>query len=147
VGVVVADITTGSTTPVALTARVIGASLVIATGAIHLYLYDDYFSSVPTIGHLFIANFVTSLVVGMIILWRRGAAWPLLGAGFCAATLGSFLWSVQWGLFGFQERLHGTWQTRAAVVEVAGVVACLAAAVLSPSKSREHTVVPRTTSA
>ena len=54
---------------------------------------------------------------GVPILLRGGWMWPLFGAAFCAATLGAFLWSVEWGLFGYHERLHGTWQGRAAVVE------------------------------
>jgi hypothetical protein len=117
--------------PFALAARVIGAALVIATGAIHLYLYNSGYSSVPTIGHLFVANFVAAVVIGLLVLFRGERLWPLIGAAFCAGTLGAFLWSVEWGLFGFQEHLHGTWQGRAAIVEVAGIVVCLAALALT----------------
>ena len=104
--------------------RVIGALLVAATGAIHLYLYRDGFSSVPTIGRLFLANFVVAVVLGLAILVRGRAFWSLLGAGFCLGTLAGFLVSVHWGLFGYQETLSGAWQERAAVVEVAGAIAC-----------------------
>ena len=50
--------TSASETTVARSAAVLGAALVIITGAIHLYLYEDYFSTVPTIGQLFVANFL-----------------------------------------------------------------------------------------
>src|SRR5204862_5210855 len=102
----------------------VAAGLVVATGAIHLYLYRDGFSAVPTIGRLFLANFVVGLFLGLAILLRGRSAWSLLGAGFCLGTLAGFLISVHWGLFGYQETLSGAWQERAAVVEIAGAIAC-----------------------
>jgi hypothetical protein len=104
--------------------RVAAAGLVIATGAIHLYLYQDYFSSVPTIGRLFVANFVTAIVLGGVVLLRPRLLWAALGAAFCLATLAAFLISVHWGLFGYRETLRGAWQERAAVVEILGAIAC-----------------------
>jgi hypothetical protein len=104
--------------------RAVGAVLVAATGAIHLYLYRDGFSSVPTIGPLFLTNFVVAVALGLGILVRGRASWSLLGAGFCLGTLVAFLVSVHWGLFGYRETLSGAWQERAAVVEVAGAIAC-----------------------
>jgi hypothetical protein len=142
---ITSDVTASSPTPVALGARLLGAMLVIATGAIHLYLYNDYFSSVPTIGHLFVANFVAGVVIGLLILLHGGRLLPLIGAAFCAGTLGAFLWSVEWGLFGYQERLNGTWQVRAAVVEIAGVIVGLAAAALARRSERPQSAL-RTTS-
>lgn len=50
---------------------------------------------------------------------------------FCLATLGAFLVSVHWGLFGYQETLRGAWQDRAAAVEVVGAIACASLGVLS----------------
>jgi len=104
--------------------RAVASALVIATGAIHLYLYQDGFSSLPAIGRLFLANFAVAVVLGLAILLRGRPVWSLLGAGFCLGTLGAFLVSVHWGLFGYQETLSGAWQARAAVAEVAGAVAC-----------------------
>jgi len=105
-------------------ARAVAAGLVGATGAIHVYLYRDGFSAVPTIGRLFLANFVVAVVLGLALLVRGRAAWSLLGAGFCLATLAGFLISVHWALFGYRETLSGAWQERAAVVEIAGATAC-----------------------
>ena len=105
-------------------AGVVAAALVVATGAIHLHLYTDGYSAVPTIGPLFLANFVVAVVLGIALLARPRPLWALLGAGFCLATLAGFLISVHWGLFGYQETLRGAWQARAAVVEVAGAIAC-----------------------
>ena len=117
-------------------ARVVAAALVIATGAIHLYLYQDGFSALPTIGRLFLANFVVAVVLGLAVLVRGRWIWGLLGAGFCLGTLAGFLVSVHWGLFGYQETLSGAWQQRAAAVEIAGAVACLAVTAWTRPRSR-----------
>jgi hypothetical protein len=111
--------------PNLVAARAVAAALVVATGAIHLYLYQDGFSSVPTIGSLFLANFVVAVVLGLAVLVRGRWIWSLLGAGFCLGTLVAFLISVHWGLFGYQETLSGAWQQRAAAVEIAGAIAGL----------------------
>jgi hypothetical protein len=117
-------------------ARVVAAALVIATGAIHLYLYQDGFSSIPTIGPLFLANVAAAVVLGLAVLVRGRWIWSLLGAGFCLGTLGAFLVSVHWGLFGYQETLSGAWQQRAAAVETAGAIACLALTVWTRPRAR-----------
>jgi hypothetical protein len=117
-------------------ARVVAAALVIATGAIHLYLYQDGFSSIPTIGPLFLANVAAAVVLGLAVLVRGRWIWSLLGAGFCLGTLGAFLVSVHWGLFGYQETLSGAWQQRAAAFEIAGAIACLALAIWTRPRAR-----------
>ena len=83
----------------------------------------------PTIGPLFLANFVAGVVLALAVLLRGPAAWSILGAGFCLATLAGFLISVHWGLFGYRETLSGAWQERAAVVEIAGAIVCAIVAV------------------
>lgn len=79
----------------------------------------------PTIGPLFLANFVVAVVLGLAVLVRGGWIVSLLGAGFCLGTLVAFLVSVHSGLFGHQETLSGAWQGRAAAVEIAGTIAGL----------------------
>lgn len=123
----------------AVAAQFVTAALVVATGTIHFYLYHHYFSTVPTIGRLFLLNFVTSLVLGGVILVFRAPWWSLIGAGFCLATLGAFLVSVHWGLFGYQETLNGAWQQRAAAVEIAGTAVGVTAAILARRLQRRAT--------
>jgi hypothetical protein len=108
--------------------RVTAAFLVAATGVIHLYLYQDYFSSVATIGPLFLANLAAGVVLAVLMLRDGRRLWVLAGGAFCLLTLGAFLVSVHWGLFGYNESLGGPWQERAGAVEVAGAIACALAA-------------------
>ena len=113
----------------------VGGVLVIGTGVIHLYLYQDTFSAIPTIGNLFLVNFASGISIGSLVIFWPRRPWAVLGAVYCATTLAVFLISVRWGLFGYQETLRGAWQERAAAVEIAGALACLAAARIGRSKA------------
>jgi hypothetical protein len=105
-----------------MTARLGGALLVLAAGAIHLWLYFDYFHSIHVIGWLFVLNTAAATLIGLpLLVWTN--AWLLAaGAGYAAATLAAFFTSVYHGLFGYVERLSGGWQLAAAGVEIAALV-------------------------
>jgi predicted lipoprotein with Yx(FWY)xxD motif len=113
-----------------LLARLAGAGLLIATGAIHLDLYLTGYRTIPTIGWMFllqvIAAFGLALAVG--VLGSRLAA--AAGALFAVATLGGYLLSVRFGLFGFRE-VRTTSGIVAGVIEVAAF-AVLAAVAIAP---------------
>jgi hypothetical protein len=96
-------------------ALVVGALAVLATGADHL---DEYaangFSTVPTIGTLFLLNFIAATVVGIGLLlpWGRLArrfADPLRallavsGTGIAATSLIGLWISESSNLFGFTD--------------------------------------------
>jgi hypothetical protein len=97
-----------------LAARVLGALSLLAVGAVHLQQYFKLYSDVPTIGTLFVLNFVGATVVGLGLLAPverllgrlGGAALALLAvAGIAqAATAFVFLYiSERTPLFGFME--------------------------------------------
>jgi predicted lipoprotein with Yx(FWY)xxD motif len=119
----------------ALLARVAGAGLLIAAGAIHLDLYLTGYRTIPTIGWLFLLQVIAAFGLGLavlaiparLVLASRLAA--AAGAVFALATLGGYLLSVWTGLFGFTE-VRTTAGIVAGVVEVAAfaVLAALALA-------------------
>src|ERR1700759_544365 len=97
--------------------RYLGALAVLATGVAHIeqYAVDDY-SSVPTIGTLFLLNFVAAVViaVGLIVPLRRvtgrytdavRAVFAVGGIGLGVLSLAALFVSERSGLFGFVE--HG----------------------------------------
>jgi hypothetical protein len=98
-----------------LALRVLGATLLLFVGADHFYEYsvDDY-SVVPTIGTLFLLNFISASVVGLLLLaplkriFHRFST-PVLelatlsGFGIAATSLAALLISEQTPLFGFME--------------------------------------------
>jgi hypothetical protein len=117
-----------------LAARVLGALSLLAVGAVHLQQYVERYSSIPTIGTLFLLNFVGATLVGVGLLAPvehllgrlRGGILALLAlAGIVqAATAFVFLFiSERTPLFGFMEPGYDPGAILAArIAEVATVV-------------------------
>ena len=82
---------------------IVGAALLVASGAIHLDLYLTGYRDIPTIGPLFllqvIAAFALAVAIPVTGSWLAAAA----GAAFAISTLGGYLLSLWVGLFGFTE--------------------------------------------
>src|SRR6266571_6200896 len=106
-------------------ARWATALLFGAAGAIHLYLYFDYFHRVHVVGVLFLVNAATGLVLGALLLARRDALMVLAAGGYAVGTLAGFVVSTRWGLFGYRESFWGSWQEAAGGVELTTAVLAL----------------------
>jgi predicted lipoprotein with Yx(FWY)xxD motif len=102
--------------------RVTGAGLLIATAAIHLDLYLTGYRTIPTIGWLFLLQVIVGFGAGLVVLASGSRLAAAFGAVFVLSTLGGYLLTVQFGLFGFRE-VRTTAGIVAAVVEVAGFAA------------------------
>jgi hypothetical protein len=96
--------------------------LVLTAGALHLWLYFDYFHRVHVIGVLFLLNAAAAAAIGLFLLLSAHPFGAAAGIAYAVATLGSFLLSVYQGLFGYVERLTGPWQEAAGAVEIAAIV-------------------------
>lgn len=94
------------------------ALLVAAAGAIHLYLWFDYFQHVHVVGVLFLVNAAVGLALGALLLARRNGLVLLAAGGYAVATLAAFVVSTRWGLFGYRETFWGSWQVAAGAVEL-----------------------------
>jgi hypothetical protein len=94
-----------------LAPRVLGALATLAVGAVHLQQYSKLYSEVPTIGTLFVLNFVGATLIGLALLAPveriAGAAavtlLALAGIGLAATSFVFLLISEHTPLFGFQE--------------------------------------------
>jgi hypothetical protein len=97
--------------------RAIGAIALLVAGAVHLEQYSvAHFSVIPTIGPLFLVNFIAATSLGLVLLIpiRRSARdgrllfdslAALAGIGVAAGALAALLISEQTPLLGFME--HG----------------------------------------
>jgi predicted lipoprotein with Yx(FWY)xxD motif len=110
--------------------RIVGAGLLLATGAVHLDLYLTGYRTIPTIGWLFLLQLITAFALGLGLLASRSRLLAAAGAAFALATLGGYLLSLRVGLFGFRE-VRTTAGIAAGVIEVVDFAA-LAAFVLGP---------------
>jgi hypothetical protein len=97
-------------------ARVLGALALLVIGSVHFQQYEyEFYSSIPTVGPLFLANFVAATALGLFLLspirpgGRAGAILDqgaaIAGVGLAAGGLVSLLISEHTSLFGFTE--HG----------------------------------------
>ena len=104
--------------------RITGAGLLAATAAIHLDLYLTGYKNIPTIGWLFLLQVIAGFALAILVLATGNRVVAALGAGFAVATLGGYLLSIWFGLFGFKE-------VRTTAGIVAGIIEVAAFAVLA----------------
>lgn len=84
--------------------RLVGALLLVASGAEHLELsLAGGYGSIPTIGLLFVLQAAAAFALAVVVLATRHPLASLGGAVFAMATLGGYLISLSGGLFGFHE--------------------------------------------
>ena len=98
-----------------LIARALGALAVLSVGAVHLQQYEILYSAIPTIGTLFLLNFVGATAIGLGLLTPLetvvGRRWggiavdvlALAGIGLAATSFAFLAISEQTPLFGFME--------------------------------------------
>jgi hypothetical protein len=103
------------------------ALLVAAAGALHLYLWFDYFHRVHVVGGLFLANAAAGTVIAVALVVSSAPLVLAAGMAFAAGTLAAFAISTHWGLFGYHERFWGSWQEAVGGVEIAALVSCAVA--------------------
>jgi predicted lipoprotein with Yx(FWY)xxD motif len=118
-----------------LALRLAGGGLLIATAAIHLDLYLTGYRNIPTIGWLFLLQVIAGFALGIAVLVTGGRLAAAAGAGFALSTLGGYLLTLWFGLFGFKE-VRTTAGIVAGVIEIAAA-ATLGVIALTPSTARQ----------
>lgn len=113
--------------------RITGAGLLAATAAIHLDLYLTGYKNIPTIGWLFLLQVIAAFALAVLVLATGNQVVAALGSGFAVATLGGYLLSIWFGLFGFKE-VRTTAGIAAGIIEVAAF-AVLALLAVTPARS------------
>lgn len=125
---------------------VAGALGVLATGAVHLEEYSaNHFSTVPTIGTLFLLNFIGSVVIaaGLLVPLRDIAprtvrlvriSSALAGVGLAASSLIGLWISETSSLFGFTD--YGTRPAILAAIAAEGFTVVFLSAYLALSRGR-----------
>jgi hypothetical protein len=105
--------------------RVLGAALLLAIAAIHIYLWLDGYRNIDVIGPAFLLQSVIAIGGALLVLiapWRLLPVATLLGALFAIGSLGALLMTTFVGMFGFQESTSADWWWETVIVEVAAFV-------------------------
>ncbi|MEA2160970.1 MAG: hypothetical protein QOD66_3350 [Solirubrobacteraceae bacterium] len=138
---------------VAQASRYLGALAVLATGIAHIeqYSVDDY-STVPTIGTLFLLNFIAAIVIAVGLIAPLGrvtgrhtdlvrAVIAVGGIALAILSLAALFVSESSGLFGFVE--HGYRMAIVVAIAVEAAAAVFLAAFLVAKDTGFHKVPPR----
>ena len=115
---------------------IVGAALLIASGAIHLDLYLTGYRSIPTIGWLFLLQIIAAYALAIAIPVTRSWLAAAAGAGFAISTLGGYLLSLKVGLFGFTE-VRTTAGIVAAIIDVAAFAVLATAVIIALNLGRQ----------
>lgn len=111
--------------------RVAGAGLLAWMGWIHLHLWNDGYKHLPTIGNLFLFNFIAAVILAAAVLtvpYRLLGPAAAAGAAMGVGTVSSLAISINVGLFGFKDSYNAPFAhlsiwVEAFVIVVLGAVA------------------------
>jgi predicted lipoprotein with Yx(FWY)xxD motif len=118
-----------------LALQLTGGGLLIAAGAIHLDLYLTGYRSIPVIGWLFLLQVIAAFVLGAAVAVSGARLAAAAGAVFSLATLGGYLLSLWFGVFGFKE-VRTTAGIAAGVIEVAAFATLAGLAAMPAERGR-----------
>ena len=117
------------------------ALAVLVSAYVHLKLWLDGFRDLDKIGPAFMTNAIGGVVIAvLLVVWRHWLP-PLLAVGFGLSTLGAFIISATWGLFGLNEQWTGWAVWTAAGAEVVAII--LGAVVLMQELRARSTGTPQ----
>jgi hypothetical protein len=126
-----------------LSARAVGAALVLATGWIHLHLWLEGYQDIRWIGPLFLGNVILALLGAVVLLlapdrWVPGVA--LLAGLFEGVSLASLLLSLTVGLLGFTEAWSAPLVVPTLLIESAGFLLLAGFGAMDLRSSRQHSL-------
>lgn len=81
----------------------LGSAALLASAGIHLDLFITGYRHIPTIGLLFLVQFVAGVTLGFLIFLFENQLLSAMGALFALGTLSGYLLARAVGLFGFHE--------------------------------------------
>ena len=122
--------------------RVAGALLLVVSAGIHLVLYLTGYRSIPTIGWLFLVQFLVAFVLAIGALVTHSRLVAVAGAAFALSTLGCYLLAVWIGLFGYKE-IRTRAGIAAGLIEVAAFATLALAVAIAGARQAAPPARPR----
>lgn len=97
-------------------ARLVGAGLLVAIGAVHLILAPQYYPAAAYIGVLFYVTCAAAWLTAAAVLGGLRGAW-LVGALIAAGAFGALVTSATVGLPGFVDSFDAPWAMLSLLIE------------------------------
>jgi predicted lipoprotein with Yx(FWY)xxD motif len=122
--------------------RVAGAILLVVSASIHLDLYLTGYRTIPTIGWLFLVQFLVAFILAIGALVTHSRLVAVAGAAFALSTLGCYLLAVWIGLFGYKE-IRTRAGIAAGLIEVAAFATLALAVAIADARQAAAPIRPR----
>jgi predicted lipoprotein with Yx(FWY)xxD motif len=122
--------------------RVAGAVLLVVSAGIHLNLYLTGYRTIPTIGWLFLVQFLVAFILAIGALVTHSRLVAIAGAAFALSTLGCYLLAVWIGLFGYKE-IRTRAGIAAGLIEVAAFATLALAVAIADARQAAAPTRPR----
>jgi hypothetical protein len=113
------------------------AGLLVASGLIHLHLWDIAYKNVGTLDVLFLVQTALCLLAALALLITRHVLVALGAAALMAGTMVGFVLARSVGIFGFKLTFSSGLAWTVLIVEAAGVILLLLTASLL-WRQRQH---------
>lgn len=117
--------------------RLCAALLLLAGGAVHYELWTSGYRYIPTIGPLFMTNFIASIGLAAAVVMSRRAIVAFAGIAFAAGSLAALVLSRTVGVFGFTETIWTIEAFQTLLSEVGAIVVLAAAMILQLRSARQ----------
>ena len=114
--------------------RTLAAAAVLASAAVHLYLWSDVFRHTDVVGPAFLVNAIGGTIIAVLLVTWRHWIPLLLAVGFGVSTLGAFVIAATVGLYGVHE--HWTGGLGAWTAAASEVIAIIAAGTVLMQQAR-----------
>ena len=114
------------------------AALLVASGLIHLHLWDIAYRHVKTLDVLFLVQVAATILLAVALLVTRHLLVVLASMALMAGTIVGFILAETVGIFGFKLPVTTSLAIEVLVIEIAGVILLgLTAAVMRrPARER-----------
>jgi hypothetical protein len=101
---------------------IIDAGLLVASGVIHLHLWDIAYRHVATLGPLFLVQAISAIVIAIAVLATRHILAVAAGLALAAGTIVGFILARTVGIFGFKLTFSSGLANTVLVIEIVAVV-------------------------
>jgi hypothetical protein len=98
------------------------AGLLIASGVIHLHLWDIAYRDVKTLGPLFLVQGIVAILIALTVLATRHILAVAAGLALCLGTIGGFIMARTVGIFGFKLTFSSGLANAVLIIEIIAVL-------------------------
>jgi hypothetical protein len=101
---------------------IVDGGLLVASGIIHLHLWDIAYRHVATLGPLFLVQAISAAVIAVAIVATRHILAVAAGLALVAGTIVGFILARTVGIFGFKLPFSSGLANTVVIIEAAAVV-------------------------